>query len=192
MAPDFSRILFIDIDQDWAQSLKGLKVKVPSSWRQGCGGGELNAGAIVAVDFSKSNQRYFHFLLDANKDETEDDDNLPGLYYPMRYNDVFYMLMKPSLATHPFDCHVVQFQHLMASRFVYAIIASPRPPMITIPITMIIPMTMMEWYLMMERYLLSMTPQPFLAPRAATIPVANFPHLRTKLSGTMSTSRLIQ
>ena len=89
MAPAFSRFLYIDIDQEWAQSLKGLKVKVPSGWWQGCDGNELNAGAIAAVDFSKSNQRYFQFLLDSDRDETEDEADLPALYYSMRYDAVF-------------------------------------------------------------------------------------------------------
>ena len=78
MAPAFSRFLYVDIDQEWAQSLKGLKVKVPSSWWQGYDGDELNAGAIAAVDFSKSNQRYFQFLLDSDRDETEDEADLPA------------------------------------------------------------------------------------------------------------------
>ena len=89
MAPAFSRFLYVDIDQEWAQSLKGLKVKVPSSWWQWYDGDELNAGAIAAVDFSKSSQRYSQILLDADKDDTEDANNLPGLYYPMRYDAVY-------------------------------------------------------------------------------------------------------
>ena len=79
MAPAFSCFFFVDIDQEWAQSLKGLKVKVPSSWWQGCDGDELNTGAITAVDFSRSNEKYFQILIDADKDGTEDEDDLLGL-----------------------------------------------------------------------------------------------------------------
>ena len=59
-------------------------MKVPRNWWQGCDAGELNAGTTAAIDFSKSNQRYFQILLDADKDETEDKDNLLVFFYSIR------------------------------------------------------------------------------------------------------------
>jgi len=77
------------IDRDWAQSVVGLRVSVPTSWWQGCDGNDINDGIIAAVDFTESNQRYFQLLLDDDKDHAEVSDDLRELYYPMRYDAVF-------------------------------------------------------------------------------------------------------
>ena len=87
MAPIFPRPL--PIDTEWAQSLVGLKMSVPTSWWQGCDGDDLNQGTIAAVDFTQSNQRYFQLLLGDDKDDANEDGDLRGLYYPMRYDAVF-------------------------------------------------------------------------------------------------------
>ena len=64
-------------------------MSVPTSWWPDYDGNDLNDGVIHAVDFTVSNQRYFQLLLDTDKDDAEEDDNLRGLYYPMRYDAVF-------------------------------------------------------------------------------------------------------
>ena len=79
----------LSFDRDWAQSVVGLKVSVPTSWWQGCDDNDLNDGIIATVDFTEGNQRYFQRLLDDDKDDADASDDLRELYYPMRYDAVF-------------------------------------------------------------------------------------------------------
>ena len=69
----------IPIDTEWAESLVGLRVKVPDSWWVNFDGGELNVGVIAAVDFTQPRQTYFQLEIDSEL----------GAYYPMRYDSVF-------------------------------------------------------------------------------------------------------
>ena len=43
----------IPIDTEWAESLVGLRVKVPDSWWVNFDGETLNIGGIAAVDFTQ-------------------------------------------------------------------------------------------------------------------------------------------
>ena len=70
-----------DIDQKWALSLVGLRLKVPEYWWPNYFGSTLYAGRIAAVDFSDKAERYFLLTLD-----NEEDNNL----YPMRYDAVLF------------------------------------------------------------------------------------------------------
>ena len=63
-------------DPDWSARLVGLRLQIPSHWWPDFDGNDLNAGKIVAVDFSDANQRFFQVKVD-------------GYTYPMRYDAVF-------------------------------------------------------------------------------------------------------
>ena len=69
----------IPIDTEWAESLVGLRVKVPDCWWVNCDGKKLYAGVIAAVDFTQPRQTFFQLELDSEL----------GAYYPMRYDSVF-------------------------------------------------------------------------------------------------------
>ena len=71
----------IPIDPEWAESLVGLRVNVPSHWWPDFDGYEDNLGTIAAVNFTQTNQRYFQLLLDGDKREYA--------YYSMQYDAVF-------------------------------------------------------------------------------------------------------
>ena len=43
----------IPIDTEWAESLVGLRVKVPDCWWVNCDGKKLYSGVIAAVDFAQ-------------------------------------------------------------------------------------------------------------------------------------------
>ncbi|KAL3773343.1 hypothetical protein ACHAW5_010020 [Stephanodiscus triporus] len=66
------------IDQEWALSLVGLRLKVPEKWWNGYTGNTLYAGQIAAVNFS-DNAKPFMFELD----NEENDES-----YRMRYDAV--------------------------------------------------------------------------------------------------------
>ena len=67
------------MDQEWALSLVGLRLKVPEQWWPGYSGNTLYAGQIAAVNFSDNAKRYFVFELDNEEN---------GESYPMRYDAV--------------------------------------------------------------------------------------------------------
>ena len=69
------------MDPEWAESLVGLRVNVPSHWWPGFDGDEDNLSTIAAINFTQTNQRYFQPLLDG--DEGKD------AYYHMQYDAVF-------------------------------------------------------------------------------------------------------
>jgi len=46
----------IPINTEWAESLVGLRVKVPDSWWVNYDGEELSPGVIVGVDFTQPQQ----------------------------------------------------------------------------------------------------------------------------------------
>ena len=72
----------IPIDQEWAESLIGLRVKVPEGWWDGASGSALFMGTIRSVDFNDTAERYFQFECDG--------DAVPGRLYPMRYDAVLH------------------------------------------------------------------------------------------------------
>ena len=74
-----SKPLHVPIDEEWARSLVGLQLQVPSSWWSGCSGNDLNVGKIADVDFTQHGRKYFLLKLD----------NKQGVFYNMRYNAVF-------------------------------------------------------------------------------------------------------
>ena len=59
--------------------LKGLMMRVPDNWWDGCTGSQIYKGRIAAVDFADEVERYFMLELD--------DDNAKGEQYHMRYDD---------------------------------------------------------------------------------------------------------
>ena len=67
------------INTVWAESLVGLRVKVPESWWVNFDGTNLFPGVTAAIDFTKPRQTYFQLELDSEL----------GAYYPMRYDSVF-------------------------------------------------------------------------------------------------------
>ena len=66
------------IDPEWANSVVGLRVKVPNCWWPGYNGKKLHPGSITAVNMKDKAGRYFMFETDADK----------GVHYPMRYDAV--------------------------------------------------------------------------------------------------------
>jgi len=72
----------IPIDQEWAESLIGLRVKVPEGWWDGASGSDLFMGTIRGVNFNDTAERYFQFECDG--------DDVPGRLYPMRYDAVLH------------------------------------------------------------------------------------------------------
>jgi len=66
----------ITIDQKWAQSLVGLRLKVPGIWWNNCTDKIFYAGRISKINFSDKFERYFILELDT------------GESYPMRYDAV--------------------------------------------------------------------------------------------------------
>ena len=69
------------IDTEWAQSLVGLRLKIPDHWWPDYDGDTLNPGKIGRVDFTQTNNRYFVFI----PNDAED----PGPYY-LRYDTIFH------------------------------------------------------------------------------------------------------
>jgi len=67
------------VDQKWASSLVGIRLKVPAHWWNNCSGNTLYAGQIADINFSDDAKRYFMLKLDS-----EENRNL----YPMRYDAV--------------------------------------------------------------------------------------------------------
>jgi hypothetical protein len=67
------------VDQKWASSLVGLRLKVPEHWWNNCSGNTLYAGQIADINFSSDAKCYFMLKLDS-----EENQNL----YPMRYDAV--------------------------------------------------------------------------------------------------------
>jgi hypothetical protein len=67
------------VDQKWASSLVGLRLKVPAHWWNNCSGNTLYAGQIADINFSDDAKRYFMLKLD-----TEETLRL----HPMRYDAV--------------------------------------------------------------------------------------------------------
>ena len=70
----------IDIDQEWAQSLVSLRMKVPDHWWHGCSGSELYDGTIAAVNFDDHGDRCFQLEIDQEN----------NALYPMRYDAVLH------------------------------------------------------------------------------------------------------
>ena len=66
------------IDEDWADSLVGLRMSVAEHWWDGCSGTVKYPGKISGFDPSAKRECYFCLELD---DEF-------GAHYPMRYNAV--------------------------------------------------------------------------------------------------------
>ncbi|KAL3822157.1 LOW QUALITY PROTEIN: hypothetical protein ACHAXA_011702, partial [Cyclostephanos tholiformis] len=66
----------VTIDQKWAQTLVGLRMKVPGNWWNGCNDKALYAGRIASINFSDDTKCYFILELDT------------GETYPMRYDAV--------------------------------------------------------------------------------------------------------
>jgi hypothetical protein len=67
------------VDQKWASSLVGLRLKVPAHWWNNWSGNTLYAGQIADINFSDDAKRYFMLKLDS-----EENRNL----YPLRYDAV--------------------------------------------------------------------------------------------------------
>ncbi len=64
-------------DPDWAQSLVGLKVQIPSScWPGYEDDDELNLGVIASIDWTQADRRFFRILVN-------------GYHYYFRYDAVF-------------------------------------------------------------------------------------------------------
>ena len=80
MPPVLSRP--ISIDEEWAATLIGIRMRVPDNWLYGCTGSQLYKGRIVAVDFYDEAEQFLMLELD--------DDNEKGEQYHMRYNDVLH------------------------------------------------------------------------------------------------------
>ena len=70
----------VSIDPEWAESLVGLRMKVPERWWDGCTGNTLFHGEITAIDFTDDAERYFKFRPDSEK----------AKLYPMRYDAVLH------------------------------------------------------------------------------------------------------
>ena len=68
------------IDEEWAATLLGIRMRVPDNWWGGYTGSQLYESRIAAVDFSDEAERYFLLKLD--------DDNEKGEQYHMYYDDV--------------------------------------------------------------------------------------------------------
>ena len=66
----------VAIDQNWALSLVGLRLKIPEVWWNGCTGNTLYAGRISAINVSDHRQRYFMLEMDTGEE------------YPVRYDAV--------------------------------------------------------------------------------------------------------
>ena len=72
------------VDQKWASSLVGLRLKVPAHWWNNCSGNTLYAGQIADINFSDDAKRYFMLKLDS-----EENRNLHTMRYDavLRYAD---------------------------------------------------------------------------------------------------------
>ena len=68
------------IDEEWAETLVGIRMSIPENWWPGYNGNELYLGRISSLDLDADGARYFQLELD---DE-------PGVYYPMRYDAVLH------------------------------------------------------------------------------------------------------
>ena len=79
MPTSTSQPIPIPIDAVWAESLVGLRVKVPDSWWVNCDGTKLYPGVIAAIDFTKPRQTHFQLNLDSEL----------GAYYPIQHDSVF-------------------------------------------------------------------------------------------------------
>ena len=53
----------LPIDQEWAQSLIGIRLQVPQSWWLGYNGSEMYSGAVQELDFSDERGRYFMMMM---------------------------------------------------------------------------------------------------------------------------------
>ena len=53
----------LPIDQEWAQSLIGIRLQVPHSWWLGYNGSELYAGAVQELNFSDERGRYYYLSM---------------------------------------------------------------------------------------------------------------------------------
>ena len=76
MPPVLSRPTPVPFDPNWAQSLCGLHLLVPSNWWPGYSSDNLNNAVVVDVDFAQPEQRFFKIIVD-------------GHDYYMRYDAVF-------------------------------------------------------------------------------------------------------
>ena len=76
MAPNISRPHAVD--PEWANSLVGLRMKVPISWWPGFSGNEGCDGKITETKLKDQHNRFWLLELD----------NEPGDFYPMRYDAV--------------------------------------------------------------------------------------------------------
>ena len=74
----------VPMDTYWSQSLTGLRLQVPNSWWPGYNDGELNSGEIVALDFAKPHEAYFQLLLDDDKENAQDGEDMQSSYFAMR------------------------------------------------------------------------------------------------------------
>ncbi len=70
----------VALDRQWAQTLVGLRLKVPDKWWDGCTGNNPNSGCIAGVNFEdECSDRHFKFEIDDEQ----------GAFYAMRYDAVF-------------------------------------------------------------------------------------------------------
>ena len=65
------------IDKEWAESIIGLRLKVPDHWWNNCNGRDLNDGKIVSFDEA---QQRWGFVCDSEPDEVP---------YQMTYEAVY-------------------------------------------------------------------------------------------------------
>ena len=68
------------IDREWAESLVGLRLKVPEHWWDGFSGNTESEGRIAEVDFEDAAERFFMLELDEEE----------GCHYSMRHDAVLH------------------------------------------------------------------------------------------------------
>ena len=74
----------VPIDTDWDQSFTGLRLQVRNIWWPGYSDGGLNSGEIVALNFAKPHEAYFQLLLDDDKENSQDGEDMQSSYFAMR------------------------------------------------------------------------------------------------------------
>jgi hypothetical protein len=72
------------INREWAELVRGLRMKVPDDWWPGFSGRALNNGVITCVDFDIDTNN--HFQLELDKEH--------GIFYAMRYDAVVWFAGK--------------------------------------------------------------------------------------------------
>ena len=76
----------VPVDSEWATSSRGLRLKIPDNWWNGCSGNQLNAGTIKSIKLNDNAGR--HFVVELDDDKQRNQTLRRPVVYQLRYNAV--------------------------------------------------------------------------------------------------------